>query len=237
MAVDLTGRTFGQLVVIRKASSNGAGAHVKWECRCACGGTTVVASNHLQRTGGTKTCGCGRWGTTVDMVGRRFGRLVVVARNGHVHAVRPTPAWLCQCDCGRRVTVAGNNLRIGQSTSCGCFHREWAVKRFTTHGLSGTPELNAVMHANRRARQLAAGGTFTAEQVRELYKKQDGRCVYCPKYLPLQAMQRDHIMPLALGGSNDIINIQLLCRSCNQKKHALHPTEFARRVAQWNLSQ
>lgn len=33
----------------------------------------------------------------------------------------------------------------------------------------------------------------------------------------------DHVMPLRLGGSNYIENIQLLCRPCNLSKGSKHP--------------
>lgn len=36
----------------------------------------------------------------------------------------------------------------------------------------------------------------------------------------------DHIQPLALGGSNDKTNLQLLCPTCNTKKSAKHPIDF-----------
>ena len=29
----------------------------------------------------------------------------------------------------------------------------------------------------------------------------------------------DHIVPLARGGTNDLVNLQLLCAECNQKKY------------------
>lgn len=34
------------------------------------------------------------------------------------------------------------------------------------------------------------------------------------------SMQVDHIVPLKLGGTNDPTNLQLLCKNCNQDKHA-----------------
>ena len=45
----------------------------------------------------------------------------------------------------------------------------------------------------------------------------------------LQALQHlDHIMPLALGGSNTDDNIQLLRARCNLQKRAKHPVDFMR---------
>lgn len=38
----------------------------------------------------------------------------------------------------------------------------------------------------------------------------------------------DHIVPLANGGLNDVTNIQLLCRSCNARKHAGEATTGSR---------
>jgi len=54
----------------------------------------------------------------VDLSGRRFGRLLVLDRDGtdiggHVR-------WHAQCDCGRRTTVDGTSLRLGRTRSCKC---------------------------------------------------------------------------------------------------------------------
>ncbi|HBE18501.1 MAG TPA: HNH endonuclease [Cyanobacteria bacterium UBA11149] len=48
------------------------------------------------------------------------------------------------------------------------------------------------------------------------------RCQSCGKTKLETALHIDHIIPLALGGQNDISNLQTLCRRCNlKKKHHL----------------
>jgi hypothetical protein len=60
-------------------------------------------------------------GSGEGMVGRRFGRLVVIGAAGRKnHRV----AWLCVCDCGRQKRIRGDSLRSGNTTSCGCYSRE-----------------------------------------------------------------------------------------------------------------
>lgn len=75
-------------------------------------------------------------GKKVDLTGRRFGRLVVLCENGRAKC--GFVLWLCRCDCGSEVTVVGNNLRAGHTTSCGCLHRERATECHTTHGMHKT---------------------------------------------------------------------------------------------------
>lgn len=55
-----------------------------------------------------------------DMIGRRFGRLTVLEYD---HPGRNGPYYLCECDCGNQKVVSKNNLKTGNSTSCGCKRR------------------------------------------------------------------------------------------------------------------
>lgn len=76
---------------------------------------------------------------------------------------------------------------------------------------------------NRRAR--LNGGKLSKDIAQRLHKLQRGMCPCCCQ--PLGAnFHRDHVMPLALGGSNTDDNIQLLCATCNHSKGAKHPVEF-----------
>ena len=75
------------------------------------------------------------------------------------------------------------------------------------------------LHA-RRARKLANGGTYTTSEWRALKAQYDHRCLCCGKQEPDIRLTIDHVIPLSKGGSNDIGNIQPLCRKCNQSKSA-----------------
>ena len=77
----------------------------------------------------------------------------------------------------------------------------------------------------RRARKLAAGGSLSKGLEQQLFVLQRGKCACCG--LPLgDNYHLDHIMPLALGGTNTDDNIQLLRQRCNNQKHTKHPVDF-----------
>lgn len=67
------------------------------------------------------------------MIGRRFGRGVVVASAGR--NAGNTRIWLLRCDCGREYTSQKGALDRKLTLSCGCFHRE-ALQRNIVHGQS-----------------------------------------------------------------------------------------------------
>lgn len=91
------------------------------------------------------------------------------------------------------------------------------------------PHIKRVAFANRRARKKGSGGSFTKSQFLALLKLQKYKCAYCKTSIRRKA-QADHIMPLALGGSNDIKNIQGVCPTCNMTKKAKHPIKFAQEL-------
>ena len=71
----------------------------------------------------------------IDLTGQRFGRLTVIRRaedyispKGHARA-----QWLCQCSCGNKTVVIGNDLRRQRTKSCGCYLSESSTDRATKH--------------------------------------------------------------------------------------------------------
>jgi 5-methylcytosine-specific restriction endonuclease McrA len=91
------------------------------------------------------------------------------------------------------------------------------------------PEKKRVYEANRKARKRAGSGKFTPADVAEILHQQRNKCGYCQRSIR-KAYHIDHIMPLSRGGSNARPNIQLLCPTCNMRKNASDPLEFARKL-------
>jgi hypothetical protein len=71
--------------------------------------------------------------TRIDLVGQRFGRLVVVKRSDDKKGY-----WTCKCDCGNVKDICGTSLKNGDTKSCGCYNRECCRIRATTHGMANT---------------------------------------------------------------------------------------------------
>lgn len=68
-----------------------------------------------------------------NLIGKKFGRLNVVefveySKSGH------TGIWLCKCECGKRISVRGNNIKNGHTRSCGCFQDETKGSHSLRHG-------------------------------------------------------------------------------------------------------
>ena len=53
----------------------------------------------------------------------------------------------------------------------------------------------------------------------EVFKRDGYRCRECGASKDETSLEIDHIVPVAKGGTNDIDNLQTLCRECNRMKH------------------
>lgn len=83
---------------------------------------------------------------------------------------------------------------------------EWARNKKDKRRASGQ---------KRRALVNGGGGSFTDDEWLTLCSKFDNRCLVCGSKGNLTT---DHVVPVVLGGSSDIANIQPLCVSCNSSK-------------------
>ena len=68
----------------------------------------------------------------IDVTGQKFGKLTAIECIGQ-DKNRKTQ-WLCLCECGNTVICALNNLRKGNTQSCGCLRSEKIKSTCITHG-------------------------------------------------------------------------------------------------------
>ena len=99
------------------------------------------------------------------------------------------------------------------------------TKRLNAQRYSRNPEANKSGNFRRRCRRDS--GKLSKGLTAKLFEQQKGLCACCGAPLG-QGYHLDHIMPLALGGTNTDDNMQLLTARCNLQKNAMHPDDFMR---------
>lgn len=146
------GAVFHRLTAIRSVGKNRDRCDV-WEFKCECGNTVAMAYTRVAN-GHAKSCGCQRSISAkrqaVAMIGQRFGRLVVVRRDGsnkHRAAI-----WECRCDCGNVLVTVGTSLRKGVVNSCGCMKTEMLVKVAKSRILTASERERSVSRRRENAR-------------------------------------------------------------------------------------
>lgn len=86
----------------------------------------------------------------LNLTGNRFGRLTVVNRAPRTYQTM----WACVCDCGKKLSVSGANLRTGHTQSCGCLREELRPSYAKRRDFTGLNNPRA-----KRSR-LRAGGMY-----------------------------------------------------------------------------
>ena len=117
------GQQFGNLKIIDVDEYNGK--QIKYICKCnLCGSIKSyfysILKKEVDKSGKPKDCGCTRKNTTpatIDMIGKRYGKLVVLKEAGRDN--QRQRLYLCQCDCGSQAILRGYKIRQGDALSCG----------------------------------------------------------------------------------------------------------------------
>ena len=102
-------------------------------------------------------------GKLIDLTGKRFGRLLVIAKapvkNKRTH-------WAVRCDCGTEKTVGAQNLTSKslnkRIVSCGCYHRE---RCYRENAACRDPVYLMLWGAKKRAKEDGVIFTLKAEDI------------------------------------------------------------------------
>ena len=120
----------------------------------------------------------------------------------------------------RKMSISRKGKKLSQK------HIESLKKRFSGKGnnswIDGRSKISGYklfLNERRRALKLNANGSHTIGDWETLKTQYNWTCPSCKKKEPVISLTEDHIIPLSKGGSDNIENIQPLCRSCNSRKH------------------
>ncbi len=72
-------------------------------------------------------------------------------------------------------------------------------------------DLSPIKNPQINKRERISKGTMN-----EVWRRDEGKCAECGSR---EKLEFDHIIPVSKGGSSTYRNLQLLCESCNRKKH------------------
>lgn len=65
---------------------------------------------------------------------------------------------------------------------------------------------------------------------KDVYARDDRTCQYCLNEVSQSELTIDHVLPLELGGMDEVTNYVTCCRRCNQDKANLSPEAFGREI-------
>jgi 5-methylcytosine-specific restriction endonuclease McrA len=176
----------------------------------------------------------------IDIIGQRFGRLVVMNEEGR--GTRSSIIYRCKCDCGNEKLILGVSLRKGATISCGCFQRENlglkskgnAYGKGGTHqrGVYGESSFHTLMHVYKQG-ATRRNLEFSLEK-EEFRKLTSGNCVYCGQ-IPSSISIVDHCYGIYVYNGVDRVdnskgyvsdNVVSCCEYCNKAKHSKSKEEF-----------
>jgi hypothetical protein len=172
-----------------------------------------------------------------NMVGKRFGRLVVLEETVSKHN---RSRWVCRCDCGKSCISTGKTLREGKKSSCGCLRREVSqakvaklhVDNTLPVGEASCNQLYSVYRWQAEKRRFEF--SLTKDDFRRLTK---GNCFYCG----IEPLQTHHQItcktPYIYNGIDrqdnnvgyTVSNCVSCCGVCNDMKRTRTVEDFVKK--------
>ena len=131
----IQGKKFNRLFVIGDSGERNACGLKLYKCVCDCGNETTATKYALLHSK-KKSCGCLLRETSLkalahikqphykNLVGMKFGRLLVLKRVPAPEGKKKAAFFECLCDCGNKKIIQGFLLSNGTTRSCGCLAKE-----------------------------------------------------------------------------------------------------------------
>jgi hypothetical protein len=204
--------------------SNYKGSKINVLVKCFCGRKFNVRPDKIWSKH-TKSCGCS---FKKDLVGERFGKLVVIKLE-EKSKKRRGRWWMCKCDCGNMHEVQTNPLTRGAVMSCGC---TWRRKGSESPCWKGHEQISgrfwAILKCSAYSRNLSFD--LTIEDVWNLFEAQERKCMLTGMDICLSEDNENTASLDRIDSSKGycVENIQWVHKTVNKMKMDLRQEEFVR---------
>ena len=164
------GQQHGHITLLERLAQKDRHGSLLWKCRCICGASKIVSSRKVRRG---DSCGCiaSACRESKTLVGKQYGRLLVVKKLDEVDGSRGRH-YLCLCECGQEKSISSTSLRTG-TKSCGCLAVDRGVAKLS-RGEAAFNQLYAYYKWYASKRNLTFN--LTSSDFHDLTKK---NCTYC----------------------------------------------------------
>lgn len=173
-------------------------------------------------------------GVKRDLVGQRFGRLLVrcnvpVPRDARSRSAR----WKCDCVCGRETVVEARSLLYGRTQSCGCLHRERASA--SNSKPDGVASFNRLRETYmNHAKKYGRDWQLSDDVLLSLFQQ---KCAYCG--IPPSRCETKSKLGMMYNGVDRVDNskgyvpgnVVACCRQCNVAKGQMSEQSFREWIA------
>lgn len=181
---DLTGESFGRLIVVNREPN--VKGRITYLCECSCGNKTTVLGGSL-RSGGTKSCGCLHLESiSKDLTDKVIGNWRV-SKVSSKRAANGYRYWKCECTlCGKALEVSAESLLNGKSFSCRTCSAKNRAQQFCLRGHDTHVWGRSSSYACRaclKDKHLRVNYGISLIEFLKLLEAQDHKCSICGKDL------------------------------------------------------
>lgn len=199
----LRGKVFGRLFVLEMVDGR---KPPHWLCQCDCGTWSIVSSSNL-KAGRQVSCGCLNDELRKERTEKR--------KKSKEHKL----------EVHRKHSLNYSRKNRHKTKERYYANREQRIKSCIEWARKNPDKRRAAIRNYRAKKKKRVQGKHTADDIQRLFSLQQGKCAGCKCNLP-KSYHVDHVVPQSKGGSNDPLNLQLLCPPCNIRKHVKSQTEF-----------
>jgi hypothetical protein len=169
--------------------------------------------------------------TIKDLIGKRFGKLLVVADSGERNNHREV-IWSCLCDCGKECKKTSSTLSANKSRSCGC-NRSEPKPSLQKKRIDDAPQRQSFTQYRVAAKSRGYTFNLTLEQFKNICSLD---CFYCGSSPSMvKRTKYDSISMNGVDRKDNVLgyessNCVPCCDICNRMKHTLSVEEFVQHI-------